>query len=222
MRSIVWFRGKDLRVADHRPLAEAAASGEVIPLFVLDPYFFAPERARELPHRMQFLLDALGSLEANLAHLGSRLLVVPGRSVDVVPRLAHQWRADQVLAHRWVEPFGRERDRRIAEALGREGIAFRSFEGETLLPPGSVRTGQGGMFRVFTPFGRACAARLPPEPPLPAPRTLPPLPEGLAVDTVAIPGLTGLGLEVNPRLQPGGERAGRARLAAFLDGPLDR
>jgi deoxyribodipyrimidine photo-lyase len=222
MRSIVWFRGKDLRVADHRPLAEAAASGEVIPLFVLDPYFFAPERARELPHRMQFLLDALGSLEANLAHLGSRLLVVPGRSVDVVPRLAHRWRAEQVLAHRWVEPFGRERDRRVAEALGREGIAFRSFEGETLLPPGSVRTGQGAMFRVFTPFGRACAARLATETPLPAPRTLPPLPGGLAADTVAIPGLTDLGLEANPRLHPGGERSGRVRLAAFLDGPLDR
>ena len=53
MRSIVWFRSKDLRLADHAPLAEAAASGEVIPLFVLDPFFFEPERARELPHRIQ-------------------------------------------------------------------------------------------------------------------------------------------------------------------------
>ncbi len=222
MRSIVWFRGKDLRVADHGPLAEAAAGGEVIPLFVLDPYFFAPERARKLPHRMQFLLDALRSMEANLAHLGSRLLVVPGRSVDVVPRLARQWQSDQVLAHRWVEPFGRERDRRIAEALGREGTTFRLFEGETLLPPGSVRTGQGGMFRVFTPFGRACAARLPADPPLAAPRALPPLPGDVTADTVPVPDPADLGLEVNPRLQAGGERAGRARLATFLDGPLAR
>ena len=145
MRSIVWFRGKDLRLADHAPLAEAAASGEVIPLFVLDPFFFEPERARELPHRIQFLLDSLRALEANLAHLGSRLLVVPGRSLEVVTRLAAQWKADQVLAHRWVEPFGRERDRRVAEALDREGIALRLFEGETLLPPGSVRNGQGDL-----------------------------------------------------------------------------
>ncbi|HEX9009947.1 MAG TPA: deoxyribodipyrimidine photo-lyase [Holophagaceae bacterium] len=222
MRSIVWFRGKDLRVADHGPLTEAEAAGQVIPLFVLDPYFFAPERARELPHRMQFLLEALASLEASLAHLGSRLLVVPGRSVDVVPRLAHQWRADQVLAHRWVEPFARERDRRIAEALGREGVAFRLFEGETLLPPGSVRTGQGGPFRVFTPFGRASAARLPAGAPLPAPKALPPLPVGVAADTVPIPVPGDLGLVRNPRLQAGEERAARARLAAFLDGPLDR
>ena len=96
LRSLVWFRGKDLRVADHAPLVEAAAAGEVIPLFVLDPYFFTPVRARRLPHRMQFLLESLRALEANLARLGSYLLVVAGRSAEVVPRLAAQWKADQV------------------------------------------------------------------------------------------------------------------------------
>jgi deoxyribodipyrimidine photo-lyase len=220
MRSIVWFRGKDLRLADHAPLAEAVACGEVVPLFVLDPFFFAPERARELPHRMQFLLDSLRALEANLAQLGSRLLVVPGRSVEVVPRLAAQWKADQVLAHRWVEPFGRERDRRIAEALGREGIALRLFEGETLLPPGSVRNGQGGMFRVFTPFARAAGARLDLTPVLPGPRALPPLPEGPTLEAVPIPSLADLGLSLSPNLQTGGERAGWDRLKAFADGPI--
>ena len=38
MCSIAWFWGKNLR---------AVASDEVIPLFVLAPFFFAPERARE-------------------------------------------------------------------------------------------------------------------------------------------------------------------------------
>ncbi len=220
MRSIVWFRGKDLRVADHGPLAEAAASGEVIPLFVLDPFFFAPERARELPHRMQFLLESLTALEANLAHLGSRLLVVSGRSVEVVPRLAMLWKVDRLLAHRWVEPFGRERDRRVGEALDREGITFRLFEGETLLPPGSVRNGQGGMFRVFTPFGRAAGVRLDLAPALPAPRALPALPEGLAVETAPIPTMADLGLATNPQLQVGGEKAARSRLKAFVSGPM--
>jgi deoxyribodipyrimidine photo-lyase len=70
VKTLVWFRGKDLRVADHAPLRKAAASGEVIPLFVLDPYFFAPARARALPHRMQFLLESLRALEAELSRRG--------------------------------------------------------------------------------------------------------------------------------------------------------
>lgn len=221
MRSIVWFRGKDLRVADHEPLAAAAAAGEVIPLFVLDPWFFLPERAQALPHRMQFLLESLGALEASLARLGSRLLVVPGRSVEALPRLAAHWKADQVLAHRWVEPFGRERDRRVDEGLARQGIAFRLFEGETLLPPGSVRNGQGTMFRVFTPFSRACRMRLDPGPARPAPRSLPPLPGDIEASTVASPTLQGLGLLPNPGLQSGGEGAAQARLKAFTGGPIE-
>ena len=76
MRTLVGFRGKDLRVADHAPLREAAASGEVIPLCVLDSYFFAPARAGELPHRMQFLLESLRTLAADLEARGSRLLTV--------------------------------------------------------------------------------------------------------------------------------------------------
>lgn len=200
-------------MADHGPLREAVAAGEVIPLFVVDPFFFAPARAAQAPHRMQFLLEALESLAANLAHLGSELVVVRGRSTEVVPRLAREWRVDQVLAHRWTEPFGRERDARVTAALG--GIPFRLHEGETLFIPGSVRTGQGGMFKVYTPFARACGAQEP-EGPEPAPRHLPPLPAGLATSSEPLPTLAELGLTRNPVLLRGGEREARARLRAFL------
>ena len=114
MRTLVWFRGKDLRVADHAPLASAARDGEVIPLFVLDEHFFRPEAARRTPFRVQFLLESVASLAANLEHLGSRLIVVGGRSVEVVPRLARRWKVDRVVAQSWVAPVGRDRDRRVA------------------------------------------------------------------------------------------------------------
>ena len=58
-----------------------------MPLFVLDPYFFAPLRAQELPHRMQFLLESLEALAANIAKLGSRLVVVSGKSTEQIPEL---------------------------------------------------------------------------------------------------------------------------------------
>lgn len=203
---------------DHAPLADAAAAGECIPLFVLDPYFFDPSRARELPHRIQFLLESLRHLDQTVAALGSKLVIVEGRSVDVVPRLARRWKVDRVVAHRWVEPFGRERDRRVADALP---VPFVLFEGETLLPPGTLRTGAGKPFSVFTPFSRAFADRMTPAPPRPAPRSLPPLPAGVDTGDVAVPTGESLGVPRNSNLLPGGERAARARLRRFVSERLD-
>lgn len=223
MRTLVWFRGKDLRLSDHRPLVDAAASGEVIPLFVLDPYFFAPKRAQALPHRIQFLLDALRALAGNLEHCGTRLLVVPGKSTEVVPRLAQAWQVDRVVAHRWVEPLGRERDRRIRVALG-EG-RFRLYEGEMLLPPGSLRTKGGEPYGVFTPFARAFwkTTNATSFAPLPAPRRLPPLPVDVDVSArsveVRIPTGEDLGVPWNAHLLRGGEKAAHGRRRLFLGGP---
>lgn len=214
MRSLVWFRGKDLRLADHAPLRDAVVAGEVIPLFVLDPFFFEPRRAAELPHRMQFLLESLLSLEQNLSQRGSRLILARGKSVDVVPRLAAAWKVDRVLAHRWVEPFGRRRDQKVAERLG---VPFKLYEGETLHPPGTLRTQNGTPYAVFSQFARALRLASHIEQPLPAPRSLPKVPE-LASESVAIPTCQDLGIQPNSALLGGGERAARLRLRQFLSG----
>ncbi|MET0592893.1 MAG: deoxyribodipyrimidine photo-lyase [Polyangiaceae bacterium] len=213
MRTLVWFRGKDLRIADHRPLRVAASDGELIPLFVLDPFFFAPERARELPHRIQFLLESLGALEQNLAARGSKLVIVRGKSTEVVPRVAKQWKVDRVVAHRWVEPFGRERDRRIASALD---VPFELHEGETLLPPGTLRTGEGRPYSVFTPFARAFVEACAVDEPVAAPAKLSPLPRGIEAGAVSVPSCEALGIAPNPKLVRGGEKAARDRLRTFL------
>jgi deoxyribodipyrimidine photo-lyase len=213
LRIIVWFRGKDLRIADHIPLREALATGEVIPLFVIGPYFFAPERARAIGHRIQFLLESLRALQGNLAARGSRLVLVAGKSVEVVPRLAREWRADRVVAQRWVEPFARERDRRVAEALQGK---LELYEGETLLSPGTLRTGHGTPYSVFTPFAQAFRRTAAIENPLAAPRALPPLPGDIEPGALAVPSCGELGIVENPRLLAGGERAARQRLRRFV------
>lgn len=214
MRTIVWFRGKDLRLSDHAPLRHALDGGEVIPLFVVDPYFFEPNRAKHLPHRIQFLLDGLHELAQAIRRKGSQLLLVQGKSTQAIPNLVKRFKADRVVAHRWVEPFARQRDRRIKEALGDR---FVLFEGETLHPPGTLRTGSGTPYAVFTPFSRAFATKAEIGAPLPTPRALPPLPAGLDLPTVELPTMESLGLKRNGRILPGGEEAARRRLKRFVE-----
>lgn len=216
MRTLVWFRGKDLRLADHPPLASALASGEALPLFVLDPFFFAPERARQTPHRIQFLLESIVELAQNIESRGSRLLLARGKSHELLPELARAWQVDRVVAQAWTWPVGRERDRRVRAALG---VPFDTFEGETLRAPGSLRTSEGKPYAVFTPFARAFARGLHVDEPLPVPRALPPLPRDVAASRLgaaSLPTLAELGIEHNPRLQRGGESCAQGRLDAFL------
>lgn len=219
-RTLVWFRGKDLRLADHEPLHAALGDGEAVLAFVLDPYFFEPVRARELPHRMQFLLESLAELEQSIRDRGGELLLVGGHSVRAVPALAEALDVDHVVAHRWMEPFGRRRDERVTAALAAlpRPVSFELFEGETLLPPGSLRNASRAPFSVFSAFARAHRSTLHAAEPLPAPIRLPRLPRAAAsIERALLPTLDTLGISRNERLLSGGERAARERLSFFVD-----
>lgn len=216
MRTLVWFRGKDLRLRDHTPLASALEAGEVIPLFIIDPYFLAPEPARQAAHRVQFLLESIAELGQSIEERGSRLLLASGKSHALLPELVRAWRIDRVVAQAWTWPIGRERDRRVRAALQ---VPFDTLEGETLLAPGSLRTSEGRPYSVYTPFSRAFAKALRAGEPLAAPRDLPPLPRDVATSELGaarLPTLTELGIQHNPLLLRGGEGAAQGRLDIFL------
>jgi deoxyribodipyrimidine photo-lyase len=213
MRTLVWFRGKDLRLADHQPLTEALQQGEVVLAFVLDPFFFSPEKARELPSRMQFLLESLVALEESIKSLGSRLVLIEGKSTEAIPRVVSQWGITRVVAQRWTEPFGKRRDAMIAQQLQ---VPFDLFDGETLAAPDTIRTQQGNPYSVFTPFSKSFLARIQVGAPLPAPAVLPALPRDITPAEVSLPTLSSLGLSYNQHILPGGEREARRRVESFI------
>ena len=113
--AVVWFR-RDLRVHDHPALAAAIRDGSTIaPLFVLDPAILHGRFAS--PNRTWFMLGAVRSLAEALETRGSRLTVRIGRPEDVVPAFAAEVGASEVLVSRDYTPFGRSRDRAVADRL---------------------------------------------------------------------------------------------------------
>jgi len=161
---IVWLR-RDLRLADQPALAAAISEGPVIPVYVLDD-----EGAR---HRRMgaasrwWLHHSLASLDADLRAKGSRLVLRRGRSADVLAALAAETGARRVHAMAHVEPWWRNAERAVAGALD-----LVLHEGLFLAPPGSVLTGGGTPFKIYTPFWRALNERMPPPEPLPAPEAI--------------------------------------------------
>jgi deoxyribodipyrimidine photo-lyase len=160
--AIVWLR-RDLRLADQPAFAAAGASGEpVIPLYVLDDE--TPRHRRMGGASRWWLHHSLASLDAELRAVGSRLVLRRGNVCDVIPALAAETGASAVHCVRHYEPWWRNAERAL-----KARVDLIRHHGNYLMPPGSVKTGSGGDFKIYTPFWRALSAHMPPPVPLPAP-----------------------------------------------------
>ncbi len=159
MNVVVWFR-RDLRLHDHGALA-AAQGHDVVPLFVIDPRLWRGAGAL----RRSRLLVSLRSLDAEIRGAGGPGLVVrTGDPARVVVDAARGAGADHVLFSEDFGPYGRRRDAAVAAALRAAGAELAATDTAYLHAPGSIVTGGGSGYSVFTPYYRAWAARATPAP----------------------------------------------------------
>ncbi|MCU0280709.1 MAG: DNA photolyase family protein [Acidimicrobiia bacterium] len=194
---LVWFRA-DLRLGDNPAWAAATAAHEtVVALFVIDPVLW--DGSGE--HRRNQLAAHLGALDASLRARGGRLRVRRGDPARVVPAEAAAVRAERVYWNGDATPYAARRDAAVRDALGDRA---EEHPGRFVHAPGTVLTGDGGPFKVFTPFYRAWQAR--PWDPWPEPGAA-----GVAADP-------GDGVPpTGPSLMAPGEEAAVERLESFLE-----
>lgn len=143
----MWFR-RDLRTVDQPALAAAAATGSVLPLFVLDPALLSGAGVV----RRNRLLASLRAL--NDACDGA-LVVRTGDPSVVVPAVAAELKAAAVHVTGEPSPYGRRRDARVREALRDSAIDWVVTGTPYAVGPGRVTKPDGTPYRVFTPFSRA-------------------------------------------------------------------
>ena len=202
---VVWFR-LDLRLRDHAALTAAAATGRpVIPLYILDDAGAGPWAMGGAAR--WWLHHSLTSLGADLARLGTRLVLRRGRASDVLRDIVAETGAVAVHAGRAHEPWARQAEAEVAVPLTLHRTA-------TLFDFDAIRTKTGGVYGVYTPFARACRALAAPH----APGGVPAFTGATAAsDTLADWGL----LPTRPDWSGGfawevGEDAAHRRLDAFL------
>ncbi len=159
---IVWLR-RDLRLADQAALLSAAQAGPVIPVYVLDDE--TPDERRMGAASRWYLHHALEALDKELRRHGSRLLLRRGRAVEELSRLAEEQGARTVHALRHYEPWWRAAEQELSGKLD-----LVLHDGNYLKPPGSVTSGSGTPYKIFTPFMRALFSAMEDIEPLPVPR----------------------------------------------------
>lgn len=159
---LVWLRA-DLRIHDNSALYAACKDPEAR---VMAVYIATPEQWRRhdmAPRQAAFLLDNLAALRQALAERGIPLHYRQCPDFkDAVAWLAEfclRQRADALFYNYQYEFNEQQRDLLLERTLdGR--VICQGFDDGVLLPPGSVRTGDSGMYKVFTPFRNAFLRKL--------------------------------------------------------------
>lgn len=214
---VYWFR-QDLRLADNAGLAAAVATGRpLIPLYIHDTG--ADTRPWGGASRW-WLHHSLARLAASL---GGALVLRRGPAQQVLDEVLRETGAAGVMWGRCYEPFAIARDSAIKKALLAAGRIAASHNTGLLFEPWDVQNKSGKPFQVFTPFWKHCLASpaQPPTPlPAPGPFTTAPAHSETLESWQLLPTTPdwtgGLCTSWTP-----GEAGARARLAAFLDEPIN-
>ena len=103
--ALVWFK-TDLRLHDNETLVKAIAqSDSIVPFYCFeDSHFTTTEFGfkKTGSFRLQFLLESLLDLDANLRAIGSGLVIVHGKPEIEIPKLVEHYKASKVFAKREV------------------------------------------------------------------------------------------------------------------------
>jgi deoxyribodipyrimidine photo-lyase len=215
--AIVWFR-RDLRLADNPALDFARDHYDrVVPVYIWDPDSESPWATGAAAR--WWLHHSLLALSERLQDRGSRLILARGASLEHLKRMATASGADAVIWNRLYEPAAIERDRRIKEALGEEGLEARSCNGRLLFEPWEILKGDGSPYLVFTPYWKQMQKRWRAPDRRPEPRELKAperWPASDALEELGFLPQRDWADGFSQRWEPG-ELAARRRLDSFLD-----
>ena len=214
-RVIHWFR-RDFRITDNTALAAAVKAGEeVIPVYIASGWKGSHNWTGSA--RQEFLCGSLASLAKNLEAIGGRLVIRRGDAVAELEKLAEETGATEIFANRDPDPFGRAVEARLETMCGAKGFSLSLHKDACVHERDEVLTGQGTVFRVFTPYSKVWFGM-----PKPSPGTsIKKLTTPSGVKSLPLPRLPDWGLSPSGAAIPEpGERAARERLKAFVAGPI--
>lgn len=198
MNVLVWFK-RDLRLTDHPALTLAAGMGHVLPLYVVEPEYWAGPDASA--RQWAFTAETLADLRADLAAAGAPLVVRTGDAVQIIARLVRAHGITRIVSH---EETGNlwtfARDRRLADWAREAGVEWTELPQSGVVRRLASRNGWAARRDAFM------AA-----PPLPAPALHPV--EG--VEPGPIPDARALRLPHDPC--PHRQTGGRGRALDLMD-----
>ena len=154
-----WFR-RDLRLDDNIGLDEALKNNSnVIPLFIFDENI-TNELEKNDP-RINFIYNQLESINKCLeSKYNSRLLVLKGKPLDVIKKLAAEYNIGSFFLNHDYEPYAIARDKEINDFLSTKNIQFSSFKDQVIFEKDEITKDDKTPYVVYTPYMKKWKTKL--------------------------------------------------------------
>jgi len=232
-----WFRSKDLRIHDNIGFHNASLLAREKSKPLICVYIYCPEEFKwhgTSPARSDLIVRTLGLVQEELKELNIPLLFVTAKGrKDIVPSIVDFIKssdASHVFANFECEVDEIRRDIKVLEQIG-SSAQMSLYHDQTVVEPGSVKTGSGGPLKVFSPYHRQWLGIVKDSPDLidtvPAPakqanypevkggsKTVPPVPDSKQFDSAKAE-------ERIRTLWPAGHAAGIERLKDFINNKIE-
>ncbi|OUV40031.1 MAG: deoxyribodipyrimidine photolyase [Rhodobacteraceae bacterium TMED111] len=156
MKSLMWFRN-DLRMDDNPALREACkSSDEVHAIYIYSQN--QNNKHNKANCKTEFFIENIKALESELSKINIPLNIINSEGFkdnsEIISNYAKNHSLKKVF---WNNQFGvdeNERDASVQNYLKSKKIEFESFDEQVVFAPGTILTGEGKPYSVFTPFKR--------------------------------------------------------------------
>ena len=154
MNGLVWLRS-DLRIDDNPALSIADNECEkIVCLYLLSEEEWNAHNNGNV--KLDFIIRNLSNLSKDLKKLNIPLITASTKNFDSIPnQIAEFSKSNNISKCYWNNEFGvdeQERDQKVQNMLEISQIDYQFFDEQILFKPGTLLTGQGKPFSVFTPF----------------------------------------------------------------------
>jgi len=158
---LYWIRN-DLRVQDNQALWHASQEGNVVAAYLLTPETWLDHY--EAPVKVDFWLRNLAAMKGQLEALGIPLRILQRQRFSDAPEalleLAREVGAAGIYFNEEYGIHEQRRDDSVGEAFADASLGCQRYADQVLFMPGSLRTQEGTMYKVFSQFRKLAYQKL--------------------------------------------------------------
>ena len=156
MKVLVWLRN-DLRMDDNPALREACKLSEEVHVI----YIYSQNQNKEHNEancKIDFFIENLKDLSKSLSKVNIPLTIIDSDGFNDNPEIIKKYiELNSIEKIFWNNQFGEDeinRDESVKDLLQNSNIEIKTFDEQVVFEPGSILTGEGKPYSVFTPFKR--------------------------------------------------------------------